>query len=344
MKKILFILFILISCISRVFPQYAPAAGEPGSTAIYKDDPSFTGWAVTCKVTRGFINIADTLKTFTQNQLTSNHAFFGTEAMATGKPGGATDCISLGDGGSAVLTFGYPLRNGQGADFAVFENGIREQEAPFQYFLELAFVEVSTDGKRFVRFPAVSNTPVQEQLPGFGQIDPTRIHNFAGKYVANYGTPFDLEDLKDSTGINPDSIIFIRITDVVGSIDPRYARYDSRHQVVNDPFPTEFWTGGFDLDAVGAIHLNGITAVSDKKENSGITLYPNPVSQGASILVQAEHLCRIELWSVAGQKMEELETGLTDSYRMNISTSGKGLYLLKIGTATSVQTIKLIVE
>lgn len=344
MKKIIFILFVFISCISRAFPQYPPAAGEPGSTAIFKDDASFTGWATTCKATRGFINIADTLKTFTQNRVTSNRAFFGTEAMGTGKPGGATDCISLGDGGTAVLTFGFPVRDGEGADFAVFENGIREQESPFQYFLELAFVEVSTDGKRFVRFPAVSNTPVQEQIPGFGQIDPTRIHNFAGKYVANYGTPFDLQELRDSAGINLDSINFIRVMDVVGSIAPQYARYDSRGLVVNDPYPTEFWTGGFDLDAVGAIHLNSVTAIRVESNVTGINVYPNPVTAGGSLLVQAEDLTSIELWSDTGKKLEIWETGVTNSFQVHVPTSGKGLLLLKVRTEDAVQTIKLMVE
>lgn len=235
MKRIIAI-FIFIVTLVPVFGQFAPAAGETGSTAIHKDDASFKNWAKSCKVIRGFINISDTTKTFTQNPITSNRAFFGNETMAHGKPGGPLDCISLGDGGSAILTFDFPAKNGPGPDFAIFENGIKEQEAPFQYFLELGYVEVSTNGKRYVRFPAVSNTSAKEQITSFGQLDPTKIHNFAGKYVANYGTPFDLEDLKDSTGINLDSINYIRIIDVVGNIDPKFARYDSKGQVINDPF------------------------------------------------------------------------------------------------------------
>ncbi|HEX3006590.1 MAG TPA: T9SS type A sorting domain-containing protein [Bacteroidales bacterium] len=343
MRKV-FSIFILLTIGFSSYSQFAPAAGEPGSTAIYKDDVSFVGWAKTCKVTRGFINISDTTRTFTQGQVTSNRAFFGKEEMALGRPGGPLDCISLGDGGSAVLTFDFPIRNGEGADFAVFENGIKEQEAPFQYFLELAFVEVSTDGRRFVRFPATSNTPAKEQLLSFGQIDPTKIHNLAGKYVSDYGTPFDLQDLIDSTGINLDSINFVRIIDVVGNIQPQFARYDSKKQVINDPFPTEFWSGGFDLDAVGAIHLNGITAVPQQESALAFKVYPNPVSSGNSVIVEGIPNSQLELWSPSGRKV--LEKALTESEasQIDLPELKSGLYFLYFRTTTNFKTVKLLVE
>lgn len=55
-------------------------------------------------------------------------------------------------------------------------------------------------------------------------------------------------------GLNLNSVTHIRIVDVVGSIDPLYATRDSLNRVINDPWPTFFETGGFDLDAVGVIH------------------------------------------------------------------------------------------
>ncbi len=54
-------------------------------------------------------------------------------------------------------------------------------------FLELAFVEVSTDSVHFVRFPAVSLTNPAVQTGAFGTTDARNIHNLAGKYIANYG-------------------------------------------------------------------------------------------------------------------------------------------------------------
>ena len=56
--------------------------------------------------------------------------------------------MPLGDDGSLVLTFPAPIADGAGPDFAVFENAFSTE------FLELAFVEVSSDGTNFTRFPA----------------------------------------------------------------------------------------------------------------------------------------------------------------------------------------------
>jgi hypothetical protein len=336
---------VLISLTLNAEAQFAPAAGETGTTAIYKDDPAFVAWAKSCQVKRGFINIADTTKTFTQDQKTSNRAFFGNEAVATGVPGGALDCISLGDSGTAVLTFDFPIRNGSGFDFAVFENGIKEQEAPFQYFLELAFVEVSTDGKRFVRFSATSNTPVDNQIASFGQIDPTQINNFAGKYVANYGTPFDLNELADSTGINLDSINYIRLVDVVGSTDPKYASHDATGNIVNDPFPTEFWSGGFDLDAVGAIYLNGITGIKNELVIDNLRIFPNPLKEDDLLTIEIPNSgnTEIELWTVSGRKLSSWQTKESDIH-LELPATRSGLYLLKLKFDNEVKTVKLMVQ
>ena len=70
---------------------------------------------------------------------------FGTGLPSTSP----TTVVSLGDGGSITLTFAHPLSDGTGPDLAVFENAFNDT------FLELAFVEVSSDGANFVRFPAI---------------------------------------------------------------------------------------------------------------------------------------------------------------------------------------------
>ena len=44
------------------------------------------------------------------------------------------------------------------------------------------------------------------------------------------------------------------VVDVVGSIDPAYATYDSQGHAINDPWPTAFASSGFDFDAVGVLH------------------------------------------------------------------------------------------
>ena len=122
MRYCIFIIATLVS--SVMFAQYAPAAGQPGSTAIYKDSSVFIGWATNCVVERGFINIEDTNQTYTQGEITLNRAFFGNDTLSLGKAIGSMDVVSLGDGGSAILTFNSPIKNGEGADFAIFENEI----------------------------------------------------------------------------------------------------------------------------------------------------------------------------------------------------------------------------
>ncbi|RMG79687.1 MAG: T9SS C-terminal target domain-containing protein, partial [Bacteroidetes bacterium] len=200
---------------------YPPPAGQPGTTAMYKDSSDFIAWAVTCSVSRGWMDIADTAL---------GKVSYGTSSYATGKADNSV--VSLGDGGTAVLTFNGYLYNGPGPDFAVFENSFSDD------FLELAFVEVSSDQINYIRFPAVSLTQDTLQTGTFGTLDATNIHNLAGKYRAGYGTPFDLDDLKDSANINVDSIVSIRIIDVIGSVNPAYASFDSQGHIVNDPYPT----------------------------------------------------------------------------------------------------------
>jgi hypothetical protein len=142
-----------------------------------------------------------------------------------------------------TLTFEPSIENGEGWDFAVFENSFSDR------YLELAYVEVSSNGIDFVRFDTISLTV--NPVPGFGNIDPTDVDGLAGKYRQGYGTPFNLEDLSDKPGVlsgdvDLSNISYIRIVDVVG--DGSFL--DSLGEVIYDPYPTA-GSAGFDLDAVG---------------------------------------------------------------------------------------------
>lgn len=241
-------IFILCLLTNNVFSQsgpFDPAAGQVGSTAIYKDSNIIKSWATGIELYRGWVNVADTSVYYNG----TNKASFGYPSIALGQAHeDSYDVVSLGDGGIATLTFDRPIKNAQGPDFVIFENGFSDT------FLELAFVEVSSDGERFVRLPAVSLTQTNTQVGGFGSLDPTNIHNFAGKYRQGYGTPFDLQDIIDSSNIDLNNVRFVRVIDVVGNIDNTYATYDSQGNKVNDPWPTAFHSCGFDLDAIGVIN------------------------------------------------------------------------------------------
>jgi hypothetical protein len=232
---------LLAFCPSANAGLFAPGAGQSGSTAIFKDDSRFVEWAAGISVSRGPMEIDDS---------SLGAASYGAPEDAVGKVKGVnTKVVSLGDGGSATLTFSNPIANGPGFDFAVFENA--DPEA----YLELAFVEVSSNGTDFFRFPSISSTPTSSQVGGFGTLDPTDIYNLAGKYKLNYGTPFDLSELAGASSLlNVNAVTHVRVVDVVGCTQDAYASRDSQGNAVNDPWPTPFASGGFDLAGVGVIN------------------------------------------------------------------------------------------
>lgn len=207
LRKSLLLLVLAVSGSVAFAGPYAPPAGEPNSTAIHMDDANFVGWAVGIIVERGYNDI---------NNPNLGYASYGDDANALGKADGDPyGVVSLGDGGVATLTFAYPITNGNSYDFAVFENAFDDA------FLELAFVEVSSDGNNFFRFDSVSLTPTNVQVGSFGTLDATNLRNLAGKYRQGYGTPFDLEELKDVNSLlDVNSVTHVRIIDVVGFIEP----------------------------------------------------------------------------------------------------------------------------
>ena len=232
---------------------YAPPAGEPGSTAIpywsdgvdREEDPRILGWAsAVTHFTRGPENIT---------QPGGELASYGKPSDALGTSDGYfsenLNVVSLGDGGSITLTFPQPIGDGPGPDIAVFENGFSDT------FLELAFVEVSSNGTTFHRFPSFSLTQTDTQVLGFGLLDTTYIHNLAGKYRAGFGTPFDLAELAGMEDLDISMITHVRIVDVVGSINPAYGTRDSEGRLINDPWLTNWEAGGFDLDAVAYLNV-----------------------------------------------------------------------------------------
>ncbi len=150
---------VIALSVNCVYGQFAPVVGLPGTTAIKGDSSCFVEWATGCTVQRGPVNIADTAL---------GYASAGVDSDALGPADDYT--VSLGDGGIATLTFKYPIYNGDGFDFAVFENGFMTNDSNLA-FLELGFVEVSSDGVHFFRFPSVSNIEDTVQTAPFASTD-----------------------------------------------------------------------------------------------------------------------------------------------------------------------------
>src|SRR6185312_6390046 len=133
--------------LSVVQAQYAPQAGLPGTTAISASSSAFTEWANGCTIQRGYMDIA---------QPALGYASTGDSTDALGIAD--VNVVSLGDSGVATLTFPSPIYDGDGFDFAVFENAFLNPLDSNLAYLELAFVEVSSDGVNYFRFPASSLT------------------------------------------------------------------------------------------------------------------------------------------------------------------------------------------
>ena len=324
MKHLSLALFSLFT-LNNMFAQgpYPPAVGNEGNTAIHKDSTVFEAWAITCDLQRGWQNIADT---------SLGKPTIGDSLSATGFPM-ANGLVSLGDGGTATLTFNGYIYDDSGADFAVFENSFDGM------FLELAFVEVSSDGINFFRFDAVSLTPNSVQLDNNAQMDATYIHNLAGKYRAGYGTPFDLAELDGISGLDISQITHVRIIDVVGSINPVFGTYDSQNNIINDPYPTPFNQGGFDLDAVGVIHYS-TTSIEEQLENQ-FNIFPNPFTEVLTIQNNENSLITYQLSDIYGKVLVS-ETIQTSNLKLQTSNFTPCIYFLSITKDSKRFTKKLI--
>jgi hypothetical protein len=196
--------------------------------------------------------------------------------------------VSLGDlndmnlpPGSITLSFAETIFDGNGYDFVVFENGIISNydtsgsSVSGEMFSELGYVEVSSDGNNFARFPTVSLTPQPSGPYGYLTMEISDRYNLAGKHPnANgicTGTPFDLSELTDGPNVvsglvDINNINYVRIVDIPGSgdfndsaiqyIDPNtlpvWDYYTVNHPIY-DAWVT-YGSGGIDLDAVGVLH------------------------------------------------------------------------------------------
>lgn len=184
--------------------------------------------------------------------------------------------IGIDQPGSITLGFG-PNRiiNGPGPDFAVFENGFSFGGAN-SLFAELAYVEVSTDGVSFARFPSISLNTAPTAVSGtFQGYDMTNVFNLAGKHASNWGTPFNLDDLANDAlvlggQVDLNSINYVRLVDVVGSgpltdsngdVIPGIAR-DSLGNPILDNYLT-FDSGGFDYLGLSTHAIGVINAVPE---------------------------------------------------------------------------------
>lgn len=266
MKKQFLLLFLFLGYQAILRAQFQPQAPLSGHHAVHKDDTLIKSWATGAIFEPGWIQLTDT---------SLGKVGQGNIGNVLGKAN--SNLISMGDGGVITFTFDAPIMNGEGPDFLVFENGFLKQDDSSLAFLELAFVEVSSNGTDFVRFPATSHIPDTTQYDNFTFTNAEQLNNLAGKYIMNWGTPFDLEELKGMSNLDIDKITHVRIIDVVGILDNNLGSKDKDGHLINDPFPTPFPSCGFDINAIGVLH-NADGTQNIPIRSLHLSIYPNPAA------------------------------------------------------------------
>lgn len=187
---------------------------------------------------------------------------FGQPSRLLCAPVGGSDVLSLGAGGTVIAGFDQPIVDGPGTDFITFENGFAVGTS---VFAEFAFVEVSTDGVNFVRFPSLFET-VTASIGSFGVLPAGCSRNLAGQNLffpqaipTDYADPclgggdaFDLADLQTEPPVlagtvDLSNIQFVRLVDVIGD----GSSTDSLGRSIFDPLSAG---ASADMDAIAVVH------------------------------------------------------------------------------------------
>jgi hypothetical protein len=261
MKRYLALGFLLLSAVCWALPVGIASAGPYTELGVASNDSRIVAWATgwTNEV-RGPKDIAEPGEGNASQGSPNN--VLGPVTCEVG------DTISLGDGGQLTLTFDVTIFDGAGDDLVVFENGFY---SGLGLFGDLGFVEVSTDGITFARFPGISL--IAGPIDPYGTIEPTEVFYLTGKHPgANQqpceGTGFDLSSLSShpnvlSGAVNLLQIHYVKVIDVIGNGSTQ----DSLGNPIYDPYPTGFENGGCDLQAVGVIN-GGQISCTDEDEDS----------------------------------------------------------------------------
>lgn len=318
---------LVILCALSGYAQFHPQALQAGSNAIHKDSSIFQFWGKDCAIQRGWMDIADT---------SLGPVNYGADSMVLNQADGFV--VSLGDGGTATFYFSNPIVNGPGPDFAIFENGFLDPSDSLMSYMELAEVAVSNDGVHYHSFPTRFEGDTINQIAGTGQYSNCEtVNNLAGKYFLNYGTPFDLDAFLPLSSLNLNNIRYVRIRDIVGSLDPKWCTRDSSGFKINDPYPTPFPTGGFDLDALGVIHALYPLSLHEQVASTHGMVYPNPCIHQVHINLKPDDL-EIKLFTL----QQQLVLHRANTNTVNVEALPPGSYVLWIRNGTTIFTERLL--
>ena len=191
---------------------------------------------------------------------------------------------SLGTGGVIILRYiDRVIVDGPGVDFTVFENPFFVGGDSNNVYREAGIVSVSRDGVNFTEFP-FQGAPLWHNLAG---CTPTLGGNPLDPRVSG-GDRFDLAE------VGLDSVHYVKIVDAAGRVAD------------NGP--------SFDLDAIAALHLAGVTtglrdvAARVPGETTLEQNYPNPFNPSTTITfeISRQEFVRLDVFNVLGQRVKEL--------------------------------------
>ncbi|GJM22868.1 MAG: hypothetical protein DHS20C15_27830 [Planctomycetota bacterium] len=230
-------------------------------------------------------------------QVLPNGVTFGAPGDMLGPPTGSgatqssSHVYSPGKGGSVILELGQPIYDGVGTDLVIYENPFTRLGTLSSNWVEAFYVEVSSDGATFARFPSeylgpvgphqvspgLDDTAEYAWFRGLAGVSPVWANPGAGvdpfHIVEGGGDAFDLEELADhalvqSGDVVLDSINFVRLVDVAGGVD-----VDSNGTPIWDCGNPSFSAG--DIDAVAGIST--LATLQSGYPSVDITLRPDNV-------------------------------------------------------------------
>lgn len=150
---------------------------------------------------------------------------------------GSVDVLSLGNGGSIVLSFEpNAIVDGPGADFIVFENAFDVSGDPTRPSAELGEVSVSDDGNAWTVFPCVAAAYPYGECAGWHPV---------------YSSPYNCISPIDPKVAGGDAFDLASI----GVAHARYVRIVDKANVSCPSDPSQkLTTNGFDLDAISIVN------------------------------------------------------------------------------------------
>ena len=276
----------LVTCLHG--GPFEPPAGQEGSDAIPLDDARIVGWATAIESYQPDDSVSD--------------AWRDSLRVLGPAEGTAFNVCSLGPSGTLTVSFGRAISNRLGPELAIFENSFSDS------FLELSFVEVSSDGVNFVRFPNRSLTP--SPVGSFGLIDATEVTGLAGNFRAGFGTPFDFSDLPEDALLDVNAVRFVRLVDVEGGLAS-----DSSGATIYDPFPTSI-SAGFDCDAIALLAPREV-GITDSTLSQGTFQLSLNSEVGLRYAVEASETLLAESWTQVSEA-----TADSDELAFTFSTDG----------------------